>query len=107
MLDLDHDGQVTRSELRQLQLTAEEFAAREALDPPESLEALLTSIYLGFDRSTLASQAALKDAASSELARISSALKVRPSWLTIRARALDSRQLVLSSFSPPCCRWRT
>jgi hypothetical protein len=56
MLDANHDGVVTRPELRTLQLKAEEFAAGEALDPPDSWKSLVEALVMGFDPAKVAQQ---------------------------------------------------
>lgn len=63
LADSDRNGIITRSELRALQLLAEQFAAAEALDVPRSLPDLLDALYLGFDREELRREAAMWAAA--------------------------------------------
>ena len=76
LADADLDGHITLPELTQLDLLAQYFAATATLPPPNSLPALLDSIYLGFDRNTLASQLSLQDAVKDSLVTIAQALKV-------------------------------
>ena len=76
LLDSDHDTFITRPELMELHLLARHFAKSERLPAPTSLPELLDVIYLGFDRSVLASQLSLKEAAKDALATISKALQV-------------------------------
>lgn len=44
---------MTRSELRQLALTAEELAQHEELAPPVSIDDLVYSLFMGYDRAQL------------------------------------------------------
>ena len=53
LLDEDRDMMVTRSELRHLALFAEELAEREAVALPASVDRLVYTLFMGFDRTLL------------------------------------------------------
>lgn len=76
LVDLEHHGFITRPDLTQLHIMAALFAKKQTLAPPESLLELLDALYIGFDRTMLASQLSLQDSAKDALATIILALKV-------------------------------
>jgi len=68
----------TRSELLQLELLAEEFAKSKALtEVPDSLLTMMDSLYIGFNRDTLAQSQQLQQTNQSVLGKVRDALQVR------------------------------
>lgn len=78
LLDANRDGVITRPELRALQLQAEDFAAREAMDPPATCADMVKLLVMGVDTDTIKSEALAK--ASGPLTEVLEKLKVMLAW---------------------------